>query len=82
MVQNWPQNDPKLAKNGLNGPKKSRPKKSQKIPKNPQKIEKMAKNGPTEPHVIALKRVRMHCKWSKTGRKIKNIDRMRSEQEP
>ena len=32
----------------------------QKIPKNPQKIEKMAKHGPTEPHVIALKRVKMH----------------------
>ena len=29
----------------------------QKIPKNPKKIEKMAKNGPTEPRVIALKRV-------------------------
>ena len=31
-----------------------------KIPKNPPKIEKMAKNGPTEPGVIALKRVKMH----------------------
>ena len=30
-----------------------------KIPKNPKKIEKMAKNGPTEPHPIALKRVKM-----------------------
>ena len=29
----------------------------QKIPKNPKKMAKMAKNGPTEPHVIALKRV-------------------------
>ena len=32
----------------------------EKIPKNPKKIEKMAKNGPTEPSVIALKRVKMH----------------------
>ena len=32
-----------------------------KIPKkNPKKIEKMAKNFPTEPRVIALKRVNMH----------------------
>ena len=31
-----------------------------KIQKNPKKIEKMAKNGPTEPRVIALKRVKMH----------------------
>ena len=32
----------------------------QKFPKNSQKIEKMAKNGLTEPRVIALKRVKMH----------------------
>ena len=32
----------------------------QKIPKSPKTIEKMAKNGPTVPHVIALKRVKMH----------------------
>ena len=33
-----------------------------KIPKNE---KKMAKNGPTEPRVISLKRVRMHCKCQK-----------------
>ena len=32
----------------------------QKFPKNPKKIEKIVKNGPTEPRVIAIKRVKMH----------------------
>ena len=31
-----------------------------KIPRSPKKFEKMAKTGPTEPRVIALKRVKMH----------------------
>ena len=52
MAQKWPKNDPKMAKKVTGVPKK--------IPKNPKKIEKMAKNGPTQPHVIALKRVKMH----------------------
>ena len=39
----------------------------QKNPKNPPKIEKMAKNSPTEPHVIALKRVKNALKMSKKG---------------
>ena len=52
MVQKWPQNDPKMAKKVTGVPKK--------IPKNPKKIEKTAKNGPTEPRAIALKRVKMH----------------------
>ena len=33
---------------------------AQKNPKKYQKIKKMAKNSPTEPRVIALKRVKMH----------------------
>ena len=37
--------------------------------KMPKKIEKMAKNGPTEPHVIALKRVKNALKMSKKGSK-------------
>ena len=45
-------NGPKMAKKVAGVPKK--------IPKNPKKIEKIAKNGPTEPRVIALKRVKMH----------------------
>ena len=59
MAQKWPKNDPKMvqkwSKNGqkIHGG-------APKIPKNPKKIEKMAKNGPTEPRVIALKRVKMH----------------------
>ena len=52
MAPKWRKNGPKLAKKVTGVPKK--------IPKNPQKIEKMAKNGPTEPRVIALKRVKMH----------------------
>ena len=44
-------NGPKMAKKVTGVPKK--------IPKNPKTIEKMAKNGPTEPRVIALKRVKM-----------------------
>ena len=40
-----------------------------KIPKNPKKIEKMAKNGPTEPHVIALKKVKNALKMLKRGSK-------------
>ena len=42
---------------------------SPKIPQNPQKIEKMAKNGPTEPHVIALKKSKNALKMSKRGQK-------------
>ena len=45
-------NGPKMAKKVTGVP--------QKIPKNPKKNRKMAKNGPTEPHVIALKRVQMY----------------------
>ena len=45
-------NGPKMAKKVTGVPKK--------IPQNPQKIKKMAKNGPTEPRVIELKRVKMH----------------------
>ena len=56
MVQKWsrngPKNDPKMAKKFTGVP--------QKMPKNPKKIDKMAKNGPTQPHVSALKRVKMH----------------------
>ena len=59
MVQKWPKNDPKMAKNGPKMAKKFTGV-PQKMPNNPQKIEKMAKYGPTEPHVIALKRVKMH----------------------
>ena len=59
MAQKWPKNDPKMAKNGTNMAKKVTGVPT-KIPKNPKKIKKMAKNGPTEPRVIALKRVKMH----------------------
>ena len=59
MAQKWPKNDPKMAKNGPKMAKKFTGV-PPKMPKNPKKIEKMAKNGPTEPHVIALKRVKMH----------------------
>ena len=48
MVQKWPKNDP-------NGQKSDGG-----AQKNPKKIEKMAKTGPTEHRVIALKRVKMH----------------------
>ena len=48
MTQKWAKNG---QKNHGGAPKNA---------KNPKKIEKMAKNGPTEPHVIALKRVKMH----------------------
>ena len=44
----WPKNGPKMAKKVMGVP--------QKIPKK----SKMAKTGPTEPRVIALKRVKMH----------------------
>ena len=59
MVQKWPRNDPKMAKNGPKMAKKVTgcPKKSLKTPK---KSKKMAKNGPMEPRVIALKRVKIH----------------------
>ena len=52
MIFRGAKNGPKMAKKFTGVPPK--------MPKNPQKIEKMAKNGPTEPHVIALKRVKMH----------------------
>ena len=58
-VKKWSKNDPTVAKNGPKMAKKFTGV-PQKMPKNPQKIEKMAKNGPTEPRVIALKRVKMH----------------------
>ena len=57
-VKKWSKNDPKMAKNGPKMAKKFMGV-PPKMPKNPKKIEKMA-NGPTEPHVIALKRVKMH----------------------
>ena len=47
-------NGPKMAKKVTGVPKK--------IPQKSKKIEKMTKNGPTEPRVIALKRVKMHRK--------------------
>ena len=55
MTQKWPKNYPKLAKNGQKSDGGTK-----KTPKKFKKIEKMAKNGPTEPRVIALKRVKMH----------------------
>ena len=40
-----------------------------KYPKKSQKIEKMAKNGPTEPRVIALKKSKNALQMSKRGQK-------------
>ena len=58
-VKKWSKNGPKMANNGQEMAQKGTGGAS-KIPKNHKKIEKMAENGPTEPRVIALKRVKMH----------------------
>ena len=83
MTPKWPQNDPKMAKNSPKMAQKGTGV-PQKIPKNPPKMaKKWPKKGPKEPHVIALKRVKMHCKWQKKVKKgqkwFKNDSKIGSE---
>ena len=81
MAQKWPKKARGCPKKSQKIPKKSKkwPKQSHKAPRNyenSKKIKKMAKNGPTEPRVIALKKSTNALKMSKRvkgGSKKKNM---------